>query len=201
MPPPFCRVAMMSPSSITSGGSGVVPYRVHLIVIVSHFAEERWMYGRATEKVLKNNERTRVSPLLTSAESAAYRLFNLKKTLKGNQCSLAGETAYLLNLENKFCQTVDLVIEWQKDPGHLLTQTQLDQCWNQDQDPISWISAGTRISIPSAGSALEPGLAKSSPRMEELEEFTQHLLQMLRSAGAEELLGCGLKSLEQIEMW
>lgn len=31
-----------------------------------------------------------------------------------NQCSLAAETAYLLNLENKFCQTVDLVIEWQK---------------------------------------------------------------------------------------
>lgn len=88
-----------------------------------------------------------------------------------------------------------------QDPRHLLTQTQLDQCWDQDQDPIGWISAGTRISIPSAGSALEPGLAKSSPRMEELEEFTQHLLQMLRSAGAEELLGCGLKSLEQIKMW
>lgn len=40
-----------------------------------------------------------------------------------------------------------------------------------------------------------------STATEELEEFIQDLLQVLRSGGAEDLLGCSLECLEQIKMW
>lgn len=41
-----------------------------------------WAYGRVPEKILKDNEVTRASPLLGNAESVSYGLFNMKKTLK-----------------------------------------------------------------------------------------------------------------------
>lgn len=69
----------------------------------------------ADKKMIQLISKVKVFVVLLPAFYSLHAPFSPSSIFQ-SQCSLvvAGETACPLNLENKFCQTVDLIIEWQK---------------------------------------------------------------------------------------